>query len=160
MNKIFHLSDNLKLIQASALNNKKKINIISMNDEILKLTDSCIKKIQSLIFTNPEILIRISVDGGGCKGFQYVYTEEKISNIVSSKGYDTILCFSDKDIIGDEEYLEYPLIVFDRFSKFYIEKSIFDYEDSFMFSGFIIKNNPKADSSCSCKKSFSSDAIL
>ena len=78
------------------------------------------------------------VEGGGCSGFQYIF---KMDSQVNPD--DIILQKSESKV------------VIDKLSLPYLEGAIVDYKDTMIRSSFIIKENPKAETSCSCGSSFS-----
>jgi iron-sulfur cluster assembly accessory protein len=145
------LSDELNQIKESS---KKPIKFIFFKNHSLKITENCLKKINEFQNENPDKLIRIVIEGGGCQGFQYKFVDDSIS-MIGQNGRDILLCADfDEQSPGS---LSKPIIVFDLFSEFYIKDSTLEYENSLLFQGFLIKNNPKAKSSCGCKKSFYSE---
>ena len=125
---------------------KKSAKFIFYKDHNIKLTENAIMKIEELKKSDINSIIRISVDGGGCQGFQFAFSNDLIENI-GQKFKDTILYDDNKKL----------LIVFDLFSEFYIKNSTINYVSTFLEEGFRIENNPQAKSSCGCKKSFASD---
>lgn len=130
-------------IEILKINAKKNLKCILFTEHNIKLSDNAVKKIQSFRAEKPNQLIRVIVDGGGCQGFQYKFTNDQLANIAQNS----------KDIVlidGDN----CALLVFDLFSEFYITGSTIDYDNNLIQSGFKINNNPKAQSSCGCKKSF------
>ena len=40
----------------------------------LNMTDGCVKRLKDLYSNEPSRLLRISVEGGGCSGFQYLFS--------------------------------------------------------------------------------------
>lgn len=130
-------------IEIAKTNAKKNLKFFLFSEHNIKLSDSALKKIQSFRSEKPDQLIRLIVEGGGCKGFQYKFENDQISNIAQTTK-DIILIDLNNQV----------LLVFDLFSEFYIVGSTIDYDQSLIQSGFKIKNNPKAQSSCGCKKSF------
>lgn len=78
---------------------------------------------------------RISVEGGGCSGFQYNFTfdQKKESDLVVTVDQTTILL--------------------DPATKPYVHGSTLDYTDDLKGSGFTI-TNPNAKSVCGCGVSF------
>ena len=55
----------------------------TMSDESpIIFTDSCCTKVADLIAeeNNPELKLRVFVNGGGCSGFQYGFTFDEIKN--------------------------------------------------------------------------------
>ena len=145
------LSEQLEKIRQNA---KKPIKFFDFQDHSLKITSDCLKRISEFQSANPEKLIRIVIEGGGCQGFQYKFQEDFISEIGQKGSRDIVLCKSNNDCLIS------PILVFDLFSEFYIKDSTLDYENTLLFKGFSIKNNPKVKASCGCKKSFSSDEFF
>lgn len=78
------------------------------------------------------------VEGGGCSGFQYIFKMDEKYN-----SDDIVLKMQDCKIVVDK--LSLP----------YLEGAIIDYKDTMIRSSFIVKENPKAEISCSCGSSFS-----
>jgi iron-sulfur cluster assembly accessory protein len=151
-----NLDENLKKLMQ---NSKKPIKFLNFETHSLKITSECLKKILEFQSENQVKLIRILIEGGGCQGFQYKFLEDEISKI-GIVGRDIVLCQKISEKESAQEILSNPIIVFDLFSEFYIKDSTFDFENSLLFRGFAIKNNPKVKASCGCKKSFSSDEFF
>ncbi len=126
---------------------KKVVKFISHTKHSISLLDSTTEKIMDLKKGDENYILRIIINGGGCQGFQYEFTSDKIENI----GEKT------RDIVLFDELNNNPLIVFDVFSEFYINGSKINYISNLLESGFRIEENPKAKSACGCKKSFASD---
>lgn len=107
------------------------------------LTNNAIKQISKLLQNEPNnSKLRISVDGGGCNGFQY---DIKFSSELNQD--DKIFTFQD----SDKKNIE---VVIDEVSLNFLGNSELDYEISLGFEHFKI-NNPNAASSCGCGNSFS-----
>jgi len=104
----------------------------------IELTDSCVQRLSDLYQTDSSRLLRVSVEGGGCSGFQYFFN-------LDSK-FDAEDCVIEKN--GAK-------IVIDRQSLEYLEGATVDFQSELIRSSFRILNNPKADSGCSCGVSFS-----
>ena len=105
----------------------------------ITITESAIKQINSLKDFNKSEnqYFRISVNGGGCAGFQYNFT------------------FTDTKEKEDLEVLFNNLtILIDKISYNLIKCSKLDYVNELIGSSFKI-DNPKATSSCGCGTSFS-----
>ena len=109
--------------------------ILKMNQLIL--TKNAIKKIIELTSDKNNNMLRISVTGGGCQGFQYNLDMEDKSE--------------KKDIIIKKNN---ALVVIDQNSLNLIKGSEIDFVEDLIGSRFKI-NNPKATSSCGCGTSFS-----
>jgi len=114
---------------------KKMTDNLSKN---LTLSDSAAKRISFLLESEAEgARLRVSVDGGGCNGFQYKFD------------FDTEL--NDDDIQIQKEEAS---VVIDETSLEFIKGSEIDYIISLGAEHFEIKN-PNAASSCGCGNSFS-----
>ena len=112
-----------------------------MNSKIdFDISDSACKRIAFLISkkNNSNIKLRISVEGGGCAGFQYDYN------------------FVEDEIAIDDIYIEkyQAKIIIDKISLDFIKGSILDFQEDLGGSFFQIKN-PNAASGCGCGNSFS-----
>ena len=104
----------------------------------LLFSDSAAAQVRQLIDEegNPELKLRVFVQGGGCGGMQYGMT------------------FENMERPGDQVYQQHGMKVYvDPTSLFYINGAVIDYKDSLMGGGFSIEN-PQAVSSCGCGSSF------
>jgi len=100
---------------------------------MLTLTENAIKEIEQGLAENDEPYLRISVIGGGCSGFQYVFDfEQKM----------------------EEDDFSVGKVLIDSMSMQYLNEAEVDYVDDLMGSQFVIKN-PNAQTSCGCGSSFS-----
>ena len=106
---------------------------------MLTVTENARVKVLDLLAeeNNPELKLRIFVQGGGCSGFSYGFTFDEIAN-------------------EDDFDLEFgPLhILVDAMSRQYLEGAEVDYKEELMSAEFVIKN-PNATSTCGCGSSFS-----
>ncbi|GME36961.1 iron-sulfur cluster assembly 2 like mitochondrial [Neofusicoccum parvum] len=90
---------------------------------------------------NPDLLLRITVESGGCHGFQYLMSLTNMSEI--SQEEDTVFEGADgTKIVLDEPSLEL------------LKGSKVDYTMELIGSQFKIVDNPAASSSCGCGTSF------
>ena len=103
----------------------------------LLVTNNAAKKIIELSKKKEKKMLRISVTGGGCQGFQYNLDMEDKSK--------------KKDIIIKKNN---ALVVIDQNSLNLIKGSEIDFVEDLIGARFKI-NNPKATSSCGCGTSFS-----
>jgi iron-sulfur cluster insertion protein len=103
------------------------------------LEDTAIAKLKDLIAEerNPNLKLRVFVQGGGCSGMSYGFTMDEDQN--------------DDDF--DFEYDSIQVLV-DSISYQYLEKASIRYEEGPMGASFSI-NNPSAVSTCGCGSSFS-----
>mgnify|MGYP006449685805 CR=1 FL=1 len=110
-----------------------------MNPEF-SLSPSASKRIAYLIDkrNDPNIKLRISVEGGGCSGFQYKY------NFVSDK-------VTDEDLYIEQDNAK---VIIDLISLDLIKGSMLDFNEDLNGSYFQMKN-PIAASGCGCGNSFS-----
>jgi len=105
----------------------------------MQLELGAVTKLRELIIeeANPEIKLRVFVQGGGCSGFSYGFTFDEVKN--------------EDDF--DFNYEEVQVLV-DAMSMQYLQGATIDYREDVMGSSFVI-NNPAAKSTCGCGSSFS-----
>jgi iron-sulfur cluster insertion protein len=105
---------------------------------MITLTSNAVAKLQELFAeeTNPKLLLRVFVQGGGCSGFQYGFTFDETRNE------------DDFDVPA-----EVPVVV-DSMSMQYLQGATIDYKEDLMGASFAI-DNPQAQSTCGCGSSFS-----
>ncbi len=106
---------------------------------LLSLTEAAIAKVKYFAGTMPDSegkSLRISVQGGGCSGFQYGFTfDEKKEN-------DTVISAGGIEVVVDQQ------------SATYLKESKVDYVEDFRGAGFSV-TNPQSTGGCGCGKSFS-----
>jgi iron-sulfur cluster assembly accessory protein len=85
----------------------------------------------------PGTMLRVSVEGGGCSGFQYKFDMDR------SQAEDDIVIRRDG-----------ATVLIDQISLGYLAGSEIDFVDDLIGASFRI-NNPKATASCGCGTSFS-----
>ena len=107
----------------------------------LVFTDSAAAKVADLIAEegNPELKLRVFVQGGGCSGFQYGFTLDE----------DQAEDDWDLDISGVK-------ILVDSMSGGYLQGAVVDYKEDQYGSSFSI-SNPQAKTTCGCGSSFSTE---
>lgn len=103
------------------------------------MNPGAINKIKELLAeeNNPNLKLRMFVQGGGCSGFQYGFTFDEEAN--------------EDDF--DFEFEGVHLLV-DSMSSQYLQGAEIDYTESLSGSQFSIKN-PNAQTTCGCGSSFS-----
>ena len=102
-------------------------------------TDSAANKVKALIEEekNPDLKLRVSVDGGGCSGFQYAFAfDEKVNDD------DTVIEKNGATMLVDVTSMQY------------LNGAEVDYLEGLEGARFIV-NNPNAESTCGCGSSFS-----
>lgn len=105
----------------------------------IQLSDNAAKRIAFLASSQekPGAMLRISVEGGGCSGFQYKY-----AFVWEQEGNDMVL----------EKYG--AKVVIDSTSQTLMPGTVIDFEESLGGAAFAIKN-PNAKANCGCGNSFS-----
>jgi iron-sulfur cluster assembly accessory protein len=102
------------------------------------LSDNAAKRIGEILKTEPDgAMLRVSVEGGGCSGFQYKFDIER------AKGADDLVLARDGAVV-----------LIDPVSVNYMAGSQIDFVDDLIGQSFKIIN-PQATASCGCGTSFS-----
>ena len=102
------------------------------------LTERAARRIGEILKTEPAgSMLRVSVEGGGCSGFQYKF------DFVGTKADDDLVLARDG-----------ATVVVDPVSVQYMAGAEIDFVDDLIGSSFRI-NNPVATASCGCGTSFS-----
>jgi iron-sulfur cluster insertion protein len=115
------------------MQSKRQLPIIEV--KMLTLTADASEKIKDLIAEegNPNLKVRLFIEGGGCSGFNYGFTFDEIQN--------------------DDDWEVEGLLV-DAMSMQYLEGSTINWKKEVMGSSFVI-DNPNAVRTCGCGSSFS-----
>ena len=101
------------------------------------VTDRAARRIGQILGQEPAgTMLRVSVEGGGCSGFQYRFDTERQR--------------ADADVVIEKSG---ATVLIDPVSLNYMAGSQIDYVDDLIGSSFKI-NNPKATASCGCGTSF------
>jgi iron-sulfur cluster assembly accessory protein len=100
---------------------------------MIDITENAIKRIKDISTKQESNLFRISVDGGGCQGFSYKFSFDKIKRS------------DDLEIKFDE-----ITVLIDKTSMDFLDGSKLDFIGS-----YFKVSNPKASSTCGCGTSFS-----
>ena len=105
----------------------------------LVFTDSAVAKVADLIAEegNPDLKLRVFVQGGGCSGFQYGFTFDEAVN-----DDDTLVTKGNVTLLIDSMSLQY------------LVGAEIDYKEDLQGAQFVIKN-PNATTTCGCGSSFS-----
>ena len=121
---------------ATAQRNRRRGTDATMTD--LTMTDRAARRIGEILKTEPSgAMLRLSVLGGGCSGFQYKFDVEK------TKADD------DAAIVRDG-----VTMLVDSVSLQYLTGSEVDFVEDLIGASFKV-NNPQAKASCGCGTSFS-----
>ncbi len=105
----------------------------------LVFTDSAADKVRDLVAEegNPDLKLRVFVQGGGCSGFQYGFTFDEAGN--------------DDDTQMQKNGVT---LLIDSMSLQYLMGAEIDYKEDLQGAQFVIKN-PNATTTCGCGSSFS-----
>ena len=105
----------------------------------LVFTDNAAAKVADWIAEegNPELKLRVFVQGGGCSGFQYGFTFDDAVN--------------EDDTLFEKNGVT---LLVDSMSFQYLVGAEIDYKEDINGSQFVIKN-PNATTTCGCGSSFS-----
>lgn len=104
----------------------------------ITVSDRAARRIAEIARSEPcTPLLRVSVEGGGCSGFQYKF------DLVSDK--------ADDDLVLEKSG---ATVLIDPVSQQYMEGAEIDFVDDLIGAAFKIKN-PVATASCGCGTSFS-----
>jgi len=100
------------------------------------VTERAARKIGEILGREPGTMLRVSVQGGGCSGFQYKFDTERAK--------------AEDDIVIERSG---ATVLIDPVSLNYMAGSEIDFVDDLIGSSFKV-NNPKATASCGCGTSF------
>ena len=105
----------------------------------MNILPGAVTKLQELFSeeNNPNLKLRVFVQGGGCSGFSYGFT------------FDEVQAEDDFDFVAED-----VKVLVDAMSMQYLQGSDIDYKEDDMGASFVI-NNPQAVSTCGCGSSFS-----
>ena len=106
--------------------------------EPVSISDSAARRIGEILQKEAEgAMLRVSVEGGGCSGFQYKFDIER------AKAEDDLVLARNGAVV-----------LIDPVSVNYMAGSQIDFVDDLIGQSFKI-NNPQATASCGCGTSFS-----
>jgi iron-sulfur cluster assembly accessory protein len=101
------------------------------------MTERAARRIGDILRQEPAgTMLRVSVEGGGCSGFQYKFDTERQR--------------ADDDVVIERSG---ATVLIDPVSLNYMAGSEIDFVDDLIGSSFKV-NNPKATASCGCGTSF------
>jgi iron-sulfur cluster assembly accessory protein len=104
----------------------------------INLTDRAARRINEIMAAEPQgSMLRISVNGGGCSGFQYAFDIDRARQ--------------EEDLVIEREGAK---VLVDQISLQYMDGSTIDFVDDLIGQSFKIEN-PHATAACGCGTSFS-----
>ena len=105
--------------------------------DAITLTERAARRIGEILRREPPgTMLRVSVEGGGCSGFQYKFDMER------AKAVDDLVISRDNAVV-----------LIDPVSVNYMAGSEIDFVDDLIGAAFKVKN-PQAKASCGCGTSF------
>ena len=108
-----------------------------MTENNVGLTERAANRIAKIVSGEPDgTVLRISVEGGGCSGFQYKF--------------DLVPAAEPDDIILERDG---ATVIIDKVSLDYLAGSEIDFVEDLIGAAFKV-NNPQATASCGCGTSF------
>ncbi len=108
-----------------------------MSETGITVSERAARRIGEILKTEPEgTMLRVSVEGGGCSGFQYKFDTE------TAKASDDL-------VIAREG----ATVLIDPVSQQYMAGSEIDFVEDLIGASFKVKN-PNATASCGCGTSF------
>lgn len=106
-------------------------------NESVTVSERAARRVAEILKKEPEgTMLRVSVEGGGCSGFQYKFDMERAK--------------TDDDLVIARDG---AVVVIDSVSVNYMAGSEIDFVDDLIGAAFKVKN-PKATASCGCGTSF------
>jgi iron-sulfur cluster assembly accessory protein len=103
----------------------------------ITVTERAARKIGEILRQEPAgTMLRVSVEGGGCSGFQYKFDTERAQ--------------ADDDMVIERSG---ATVLIDPVSRNYMAGAEIDFVDDLIGSAFKV-NNPQATASCGCGTSF------
>lgn len=110
----------------------------AMSTQSVTLSETAAKRISEITATEAEKkMLRVTVSGGGCSGFQYGFELDGVRN--------------DDDLVVEKAG---ATVLIDSVSLMYMEGSEIDFVDDLIGAAFQIRN-PNATAACGCGTSFS-----
>lgn len=105
----------------------------------ITITDPAVTRINEIMLeeNDPNVKLRIFVQGGGCSGFSYGFTLDEAQN--------------EDDFVVEKGEVR---VLVDSMSAQYLMGSVIDFVDDVYGASFSIKN-PNATTTCGCGSSFS-----
>lgn len=108
---------------------------------MLTASAQAVHHIDAILKNNPEKILTVSVQSGGCSGFQYNWQLKEKDNFENIDDYEKVQLAPDIDLWVD------------TLSEAYLSGTHLEYETSLQKSELVFKN-PNAKARCGCGKSF------
>lgn len=135
------MSDNINPFEQAFADSASGLSDSSLGsaDLSLGIDDSAVRRLRYLQVqeSNDKLMLRIGIAGGGCSGYQYMFSLDSKSGV--------------KDKVFERDGV---LVVCDEISLQYLHGSVLEFVEELSGSAFVLRN-PNAQSSCGCGVSFS-----
>ncbi|CAB1109382.1 unnamed protein product [Ectocarpus sp. CCAP 1310/34] len=128
------------------------------------VTKRCAERLNELrqAKAQPDLKLRLSVEGGGCSGFQYKFSLEDAAGAGAGGSEGAEKDGDDDDDSDDEDESDVDheferdgaVLVVDATSLEFVKGATVDFEEDMMRSAFAVLNNPVSESACGCGSSF------
>lgn len=111
---------------------------VAVPEPSLKISDAALARVRELIREQgkPALKLRVSIEGGGCSGFQYDFSFDEAR--------------TDDDLLITRDGVE---LLVDPLSMQYLDGAEVDYIEQLSGAQFVI-HNPNAKMTCGCGSSF------
>ncbi|XP_039127100.1 iron-sulfur assembly protein IscA-like 2, mitochondrial [Dioscorea cayenensis subsp. rotundata] len=130
----FSIGQNHRLLSIGAVESSSSLDA----EEAVHMTENCIRRLKELHAKGEfDKMLRLSVETGGCSGFQYAFLLDNKKN-------------SDDRIFEKDG----AKLVVDNISYDFVKGATVDYVEELIRSAFLVTTNPSAVGGCSCKSSF------
>ncbi|KAI3442209.1 uncharacterized protein J3R85_001537 [Psidium guajava] len=134
------IRENHRLLSSSSSSVLHESSASSPSADDVHLTAACIQRMKELQAAEGSLIekmLRLSVETGGCSGFQYVFNLDEKAN-------------SD-DRVFEKDGVK---LVIDNVSYDFVKGATVDYVEELIRAAFQVTANPSAVGGCSCKSSF------
>ncbi|CAH1118550.1 unnamed protein product [Phaedon cochleariae] len=123
-------------VQAAPIKTNPNVQPLENVKADLLISNSCVDRLKKISNT-PDDFLRVTVEGGGCSGFQYKF--------------DLDSGVQEDDRVFEKDGVK---VVVDSISLDYIKGATIDYQEELIRSAFKVVGNPLAEKGCSCGASF------
>ena len=110
------------------------------------LSDACVRRIRELAAEDSTASrLRVSVEAGGCSGYQYHFEWEAEEGGEESSGDE------DEDVLIERDG---ATVIVDKVSLAFLKGATVDFTEELIRSSFQIVDNPNSEAGCGCGASF------
>ena len=130
------------------------------------LTPACARRLRDVAREEgDDVALRLAVEGGGCSGFKYTFSLEKMptARAATATNATTATTTGGEPHQGDFVFTSADgdaRLVVDEISYGFVKGATIDYVEEMIKSSFEVVKNPQADASCGCGASFNAKDAL